>query len=105
MNDCKLSTETFNDIILRYLKKVPFCIKLYQLYLNFPVTFSKNRHEYTIIIDIAISKTDTIISQIDNSHVDDLAHPKCTLFQLNKWTMKLFVQKALLSENHLIMAK
>jgi hypothetical protein len=51
---------------------------LYQLYLHIPdlewLHFQKTD---TIIIDIAISKTDKIISEIDNGHVYDLAHA-CT---------------------------
>ncbi len=77
MNNCKSRTETFNDIISRYLEKVPFSIELHQLYLNIPDLkpqhFQKND---TIIIDIdfTISKMDTIISEIHNGHVYDLAH-------------------------------
>jgi hypothetical protein len=76
----KSRTETSNDIILRYLEKLPLvvCIKLYCLdilrisLLNWRKWWKCD----TIIldIDIAIPKSDTIILEIDKWHVYDLAH-------------------------------
>ncbi len=60
MNNCKLRSETFKDIISRYVEKVPFCIELYTLYLTF-LTSNGNifKKTDTIIIDIDIPATKT----------------------------------------------